>query len=50
VALDSFVIEGVHTTIPLLSAIVRDPHFIRGDVDTRFVERFFAEAAGSLIP
>jgi acetyl-CoA carboxylase, biotin carboxylase subunit len=47
VALDSFVIEGVHTTIPLLSAIVRDPNFIRGDVDTRFVERFFAEAAGT---
>ena len=46
VALDSFVIEGVHTTIPILSAIVRDEHFIRGEVDTRFVERFLSEGAG----
>jgi acetyl-CoA carboxylase biotin carboxylase subunit len=46
VALDSFVIEGVHTTIPILSAIVRDEHFMRGEVDTRFVERFLSEGAG----
>lgn len=46
VALDSFVIEGVHTTIPILSAIVRDEDFIRGEVDTRFVERFLSEAPG----
>ena len=46
VALDSFVIEGVHTTIPILSAIVRDENFMRGEVDTRFVERFLSEGAG----
>ena len=45
VALDSFVIEGVHTTIPILSAIVRDESFVRGEVDTRFVERFLSEGA-----
>jgi acetyl-CoA carboxylase biotin carboxylase subunit len=41
-SLDTFVIEGVHTTIPLLSRITRDPHFVSGKVDTGFVERFLA--------
>jgi acetyl-CoA carboxylase biotin carboxylase subunit len=45
-SLDSFVIEGVSTTIPLLSRITRDPHFVSGDVDTGFVERFLAEEEG----
>jgi len=40
--LDSFVIEGVHTTIPILSRIARDPHFVSGKVDTDFVSRFLA--------
>jgi acetyl-CoA carboxylase biotin carboxylase subunit len=41
-SLDSFVIEGVPTTIPFLSRITRDPHFVSGKVDTGFVERFMA--------
>jgi acetyl-CoA carboxylase biotin carboxylase subunit len=41
-SLDTFVIEGVSTTIPLLSRITRDPHFVSGKVDTGFVERFLA--------
>ena len=41
-SLDSFVIEGVFTTIPLLSRITRDPQFVAGNVDTGFVERFLA--------
>ena len=45
-SLESFVIEGVSTTIPLLSRIARDPHFISGRVDTGFVERFLAEEGG----
>jgi len=40
--LDSFVIEGISTTIPFLSRITRDPHFVAGDTDTGFVERFLA--------
>ncbi len=40
-ALGSFVIEGVHTTIPFLAEIVQDPVFRSGDVDTGFVARFF---------
>jgi len=37
--LDEFVIEGVPTTIPFLRRIVRNDDFVRGDVDTGFVER-----------
>jgi len=39
VALDSFIIEGIHTTIPFLLELMSDPQYIAGDVDTRFVER-----------
>jgi acetyl-CoA carboxylase biotin carboxylase subunit len=46
-SLDSFVIEGVSTTIGLLSRIARDPHFVSGEVDTGFVARFLAESEGS---
>ena len=42
-ALGSFVIEGVHTTIPFLAEVVRDERFIRGDIDTSFLDRFMAE-------
>ncbi len=44
-ALGSFVIEGVHTTIPFHSDVVRDERFIAGDVDTSFVDQFTAERA-----
>lgn len=40
--LDSFVIEGISTTIPFLSRITRDPDFVAGKTDTGFVERFLA--------
>jgi acetyl-CoA carboxylase, biotin carboxylase subunit len=46
-ALNSFVIEGVHTTIPFLSEIVADERFQRGDLDTRYVEEFMARRAAS---
>jgi acetyl-CoA carboxylase biotin carboxylase subunit len=38
-ALDSFILEGVTTTIPFLARLIRHPDFVRGDVDTRFLER-----------
>jgi acetyl-CoA carboxylase, biotin carboxylase subunit len=44
-ALGSFVIEGVHTTIPFLAEVVRDERFMKGQVDTSFLERFMAERA-----
>ena len=49
-ALGSFVIEGVHTTIPFLSEVVRDERFIKGDVDTSFLERFMAERVVAAAP
>jgi len=39
-ALDSFIIEGVQTSIPFLSQITRDPEFIAGGVSTGFVDEF----------
>ncbi len=38
-ALDSFIIEGVTTTIPFLARVIRHPDFVAGTVDTRFLER-----------
>ncbi|MGE0554916.1 MAG: acetyl-CoA carboxylase biotin carboxylase subunit [Gemmatimonadales bacterium] len=38
-ALDSFILEGVTTTIPLLASVIRHPAFVAGNVDTRFLER-----------
>jgi acetyl-CoA carboxylase biotin carboxylase subunit len=40
-ALEQFVIEGIHTTIPLHRKIFADDEFRRGDFDTKFMERFF---------
>jgi acetyl-CoA carboxylase, biotin carboxylase subunit len=39
-ALGSFVVEGIHTSIPLHQRILRDPDFIAGRLSTRFMERF----------
>ena len=39
VALESFVIEGVTTTIPFLARVMQNERFIAGDVDTKFLER-----------
>ena len=38
-ALDSFILEGVTTTIPVLARVIRHPDFVSGKVDTRFLER-----------
>jgi acetyl-CoA carboxylase biotin carboxylase subunit len=38
-ALDSFILEGVTTTIPFLARVIRHPDFAAGKVDTRFLER-----------
>ena len=38
-ALDSFIIEGVTTTIPFLGRVMRHPDFIAGTVDTKYLER-----------
>jgi acetyl-CoA carboxylase biotin carboxylase subunit len=46
IALESFVIEGVHTTLPFLIAVSRSERFLRGDVDTGFLDSFQAGQGG----
>lgn len=40
-ALDQFVVQGIHTSIPLHKQIVMDEDFRAGRFDTKFMERFF---------
>jgi acetyl-CoA carboxylase biotin carboxylase subunit len=39
-ALSMFVVEGIHTSIPLHQKIVSDPDFIEGNTTTQFLNRF----------
>ncbi|MGI9090760.1 MAG: acetyl-CoA carboxylase biotin carboxylase subunit [Gemmatimonadaceae bacterium] len=39
IALESFIVEGVTTTIPFLARVMQNPSFQAGDVDTKFIER-----------
>lgn len=49
-ALDMFVVEGIHTSIPMHRRILADPDFLAGRFDTNFIKRFTpapkSEAAG----
>jgi acetyl-CoA carboxylase, biotin carboxylase subunit len=45
IALESFIIEGVHTTIPFLLELLHDEDVIAGRMDTKLVERKMAAAA-----
>lgn len=45
-ALDTFVIEGVTTTIPFLGRLMAHPGFVSGDVHTKFLEREGADLFG----
>ena len=38
-ALDGFIIEGVHTTIPFHKKVLNHPDFISGNFNTNFVEK-----------
>ena len=48
-ALDMFIVEGIHTSIPLHQRILQDPEFQAGDIDTGFIARFLekSKVAGS---
>ena len=39
-ALESTVVEGIKTTIPMHLKILDDPDFIAGNISTRFMDRF----------
>jgi acetyl-CoA carboxylase biotin carboxylase subunit len=38
-ALDTFIVEGVTTTIPFLGTLMNHPKFIEGDIHTKFLEQ-----------
>ena len=42
-ALEMFIVEGVHTTIPLHRRILADEEFRAGKTDTKYLERLFAK-------
>jgi acetyl-CoA carboxylase, biotin carboxylase subunit len=43
IALESFIIEGVHTTIPFLLDLLHDDDVVAGRMDTKMVERKMAK-------
>src|SRR5438067_2120528 len=45
-ALREFVVDGIHTTIPLHQQIFNTAEFIDGRVDTTFIERAFLQPGG----
>ena len=46
-ALGMFVVEGIHTSIPLQQRVMRDSDFLAGAFDTNFIKRFLpAERQG----
>ena len=46
-ALSMFVVQGIHTTIPLHQKIFEDEDFQAGRFDTKFMERFFEKQKNS---
>ncbi len=46
-ALDTFIVEGIHTIIPLHKRLLNTPEFRSGQFDTNFVGRFLAQAKAS---
>jgi len=40
-ALSQFIVQGIHTSIPLHQKIFADAEFRAGQFDTKFMERFF---------
>jgi acetyl-CoA carboxylase biotin carboxylase subunit len=49
-ALSQFVVQGIHTSIPLHQRIFADPEFRAGQFDTKFMERFFEKQAKPTTP
>jgi acetyl-CoA carboxylase biotin carboxylase subunit len=42
-ALGMFIVEGIHTSIPLHQRILQEEDFIAGNFDTKFMERFMTK-------
>ena len=43
-ALDEFVIEGIYTTIPFYREVLKHFHFVKGNLDTGFIEEYLIDA------
>jgi acetyl-CoA carboxylase biotin carboxylase subunit len=39
-ALEMFVVQGIHTSVPLHQEIMRDEEFRNSQIDTHFIQRF----------
>jgi acetyl-CoA carboxylase biotin carboxylase subunit len=48
--LEVTVVEGIKTSIPLHLEILRHPEFVKGEVDTHFMERFMAQKKAGTLP
>ena len=46
-ALEMFIVQGIHTTIPLYRRIMADPEFREGKFDTKYIERFLGRNKAS---
>jgi acetyl-CoA carboxylase biotin carboxylase subunit len=44
-SIDEFVVDGIETTLPLFSALVRDSDFVDGSYHIHWLERFLAKGA-----
>ena len=42
-ALDMFVVEGIHTSIPIHQQIMADPDFMLGNFDTNYIKKFMQD-------
>ena len=40
-ALDEFEIEGIKTTVPLYREVFKHFHFLKGNINTGFLEEYF---------
>jgi acetyl-CoA carboxylase biotin carboxylase subunit len=49
-ALSMFIVEGIHTTIPLHEQILQDERFLSGDFDTSFLANLHAEPVMVPVP
>ncbi len=45
-ALDEFIIDGVHTTIPFHIQVLQHPQFVSGEFDTSFIEKYMLKENG----
>ncbi len=48
-ALDLFVVEGIHTSIPLHQRILADEAFVNAEIDTHYINRFLEKSKKAVV-